>query len=154
MMAMVERVMTEHEQRRAVVAEALSWVGTPYHHAARVKGAGADCGLLLAAVYEAAGVLPRVDPGAYPHDWMLHRDEERYLELVQAHAREIEGPPQPGDTAVWRFGRTYSHGALVLEWPQIVHAFLPAGEVVVDDALANQALASRPVRFFSPWGER
>ena len=63
MMAMVERVMTEHEQRQAVVAEALTWLGTPYHHRARVKGAGVDCGQLLAAVFEGAGVLRHVDPG-------------------------------------------------------------------------------------------
>lgn len=31
-------------QRAAVVAEARSWIGTPYHNCADVKGAGVDCG--------------------------------------------------------------------------------------------------------------
>ena len=38
-------------QRAAVVAEARSWIGTPYHHAADVKGHGVDCAMLLIRVY-------------------------------------------------------------------------------------------------------
>jgi len=143
---------TESTQRAAVVTEALSWLGTPYHHHARVKGAGADCGLSLAAIYEAAGVLPKVDPGEYPPDWMCHRDEERYLGVVEQYAHRIEGPPQPGDIALFRFGRTISHGAVVIEWPTILHAYAVAGEVVLDDGVANQDLAPRLVGFWSPWG--
>ena len=33
----------ELAQRLAVVAEAESWLGTPYHHEARIKGHGVDC---------------------------------------------------------------------------------------------------------------
>ena len=35
-----------HDPRAAVVKEAESWIGTPFHHAARVKGAGIDCLML------------------------------------------------------------------------------------------------------------
>lgn len=31
------------EQRAAVAQEALAWLGTPYHHHARIKGVGVDC---------------------------------------------------------------------------------------------------------------
>lgn len=34
------------------VAEALTWLGTPYHQQGRVKGVGVDCGTLLCEVYE------------------------------------------------------------------------------------------------------
>jgi len=145
--------MNETDERAAVVREALSWVGTPYHHQARVKRAGVDCGQILAAVYEAAGLIPHVDPGDYPSDWHLHREGERYLEVVQMHAREIDGPPSPGDIAVWRFGCTFSHGAIVIDWPEIVHSYVNVG-VTKDNALENSALSSRPVRFFSPWGDK
>ena len=142
--------MNEREQRSFVVAEAVSWLGTPYHHAARIKGAGVDCGQLVAACFEAAGVIPPLEIPAYPGDWCLHRGEELYLDQALRHAREIEGPPQPGDVAIFRYGRAFSHGSVVVEWPLVVHAYVGLG-VVLEDAIANQNLASRPVRFFSPW---
>jgi len=138
------------EQRSRVVQEALTWDGTPYHHQARIKGVGVDCGQLLAAVYEDAGVLPHIETGDYPGDWMLHRDEERYLSFVMQYAQEVDAP-RPGDIAVFRFGRSYAHGSIVVEWPRIIHAYVRVG-VMVDDAGENGALVGRPVRFFSPWG--
>ena len=76
-------------RRAAVIAEAQSWLGTPYHHMGRVKGAGADCLTLLAEVFERAGVIPHVEVPFYPPDWNLHRDAERYLEGVTRYAREV-----------------------------------------------------------------
>jgi len=140
----------ETEARTAVVQEARSWVGTPYHHQGRVKGAGVDCGQLLAAIYEAAGVMPHVAPGPYPHDWHLHRSEERYLGHVQEHAHQVDAP-QPGDIALFRFGRCIAHGAIVIGWPIVIHAYVGLG-VVLDDAVANKMLSGRLAGFWSPWG--
>ncbi len=114
----------ETRQRAAILAEARSWLGTPYHHEARVKGAGVDCAQLLYAVYRHAGRIPAFDIPHYPPDWHLHRDTERYLGFVLDHAVEIAGPPLPGDIAIWKFGRCFSHGAIVLEWPRIIHAYV------------------------------
>lgn len=151
MIAGVEN-LTVDEQRVAVVAEALSWVRTPYHHGARVKGAGVDCGQLLIAVYEAMGVVPSVACAEYPPDWHLHRDDERYLALVRSYSRPIPfGPPGLGDIVLYRFGRCISHGAIVVEWPLIVHADAKVGAVVVDDAIANQRYAPREAGYWSPW---
>src|SRR4030081_1399453 len=106
--------MTELERKRAsVVTEAVSWIGTPLHHAPRVKGAGIDCLMLLAELYERAGVAPHIDPPFYVPDWHLHRDAECYLEGLCRYASEISDPPLPGDIALFRFGRTFSHGAIV-----------------------------------------
>jgi cell wall-associated NlpC family hydrolase len=135
--------------RGAVIAEALSWLGTPYHHMGRVKGAGADCLTLLAEVYEAAGVVPHIEPEHYPPDWHMHRDVERYVEGVLAYAREVAGPPRPGDVAVFRFGRAFSHGAIVLAWPRLIHSFVRTG-VVYGDA-EKGPLRGRPVKFFDPF---
>lgn len=143
---------TETEQRAAVVAEALSWQGTRYHHRARIKGAGVDCGMLLAEVYERAGVIPHVDPGMYSRDWMCHRDEERYLAFVETYAKRIPGPPQPGDIVLYRYEKCISHAAIVIEWPQVLHAYAPVLEVVLDDGLANADLMVHFVGFWSPWG--
>ncbi len=37
------------------VQEALTWLGTPYHHQGRIKGVGVDCGTLICEVYEKVG---------------------------------------------------------------------------------------------------
>ena len=146
-------VLTELAQRARVVQEALSWQGTPYHHMGRVKGAGVDCGELLALVYDAAGVTPEIMPAAYNHDWHLHRGEEKYLAIVEAFAHRIEGPPLPGDIVLYQFGRCISHGAIVVQWPQIIHSYVGKG-VVLDDAEANLALAPRQKGFWSCWGDK
>lgn len=143
--------LEEQLQRLAVVQEALCWLGTPYHHAARVMGAGVDCGMLLTEVYEGAGIVPRVVPEEYPADWMCHRSEERFRGIVETYARKVE-VPLPGDIALFRWGRCISHGSVVIGWPKIVHAYKESEAVILDDAVANQALAARLAGFWSPWG--
>jgi cell wall-associated NlpC family hydrolase len=139
--------MTNTETRSAVVAEALSWLGTPYHHAARIKGAGVDCAQILIAVFEATGLIEEFKPAEYPRDWMMHRSEEVFLSHI--HSRSIEVvTPQPGDVALYRVGRCFAHGAIVIDWPRVVHADSRVGEVTM--AQGDQGfLSNREVRFFS-----
>lgn len=138
------------DKRAVVIAEAESWISTPYHHAARVKGVGTDCLMLLADVYEGVGVIPHIEIPYYPPDWHMHRNAERYMEGLLAYASEI-GAPEPADVALFRFGRCFSHGAIVTAWPQLIHAWNGIG-VVRGDA-TKPLLAGRPVRFFSPFPE-
>lgn len=136
-------------RRLAVIEEARRWLRTPYHHMGRVKGAGTDCLMLLAEVYQAAGVIPHIEVPFYPPDWNLHRNAERYLEGVMRYGREIAAPPQPGDVAVFKFGRCFAHGGIVASWPLLIHAWWDAGVVYVD---ANQPpLIGRSVRYFDPF---
>jgi NlpC/P60 family putative phage cell wall peptidase len=147
--------MTEPEDRAAVVAEALSWLRTPYHHAARLKGVGVDCAQLVIGVYANAGFIEAFDPDAYPPDWHLHRSAERYMIDVLKYAREITIEAiGPGDLILYKFGRTYSHGAIVVDYPQVVHAVLRDGSVTLGDADRDVELIGRPTRFFSYWGAR
>lgn len=141
----------EQVQRLDVVQEALTWLGTPYHHMGRVKGAAVDCGMLLMEIYETTGVLPHIEVPFYPHDWHMHRSEPLYLGAVKEHAQPVE-VPRPGDIAVFQYGRCVSHGAIVLVWPEIIHAYVGLG-VVLDNCETNQDLGERLVGFYSPWGE-
>lgn len=141
------------QQRAAVVAEALTWQGTPYHHRGAVKGAGVDCAQLPLAVFKACGLIPAdFAPAWYPHDWHMHRGEERWLQGCETFMHRIECPPRPGDLALYRFGRTVSHGAIVIEWPLVLHSYLEAGAVILDDAEKNADLSRRFVGFWSFWG--
>jgi NlpC/P60 family putative phage cell wall peptidase len=149
-----DMTMTEAEQRAAVVAEARSWIGTPYHHCAAIKGVGADCGMMIIAVFRAAGLIADFDPRPYSPDWHLHHDEERYLDVVLRHAREVDAP-RPGDLMVFRWGRSYAHGGIVtgLDPLAIVHAYFPARGVFEDEVArdANLSEPRRAPRFFSHW---
>jgi len=141
--------MSSAPLRAAVIAEARTWLGTPYHHAARIKGAGADCATLPAEVYAAAGVVPPVVIGHYPPDWHLHRSTERYLVHVTANAREVPAPTGPGDFVLYRWGRAFAHGAIIVEWPVIIHAMIHVG-VVLDNG-EDGRLKSRERKFFTLW---
>lgn len=150
-------VITEQQQRAAVVSEVLSWVGTPYHHEADVKGknGGVDCGMLIVRCFVDTGVVPSFDPRPYPQFWYLHRDAERYLGHVLEHAGE-RAPgeiPQPGDLLLWKHGRCYSHGAIVTQWPRFVHAYAPA-QCCLPDNVNTTPMSSRPMKAFNPWAGR
>jgi cell wall-associated NlpC family hydrolase len=144
----------ERAQRAAVVAAARSWIGTPYHNCADIRGAGVDCGMLLVRVFVDTGLCAPFEPRPYPADWHLHRGEERYLGFVFDRAAEVNSP-QPGDVAVFRFGRCYSHGGIVTAAAplSIVHAYFPARRVVEEDVARSGPLAdpARQPRFFSFW---
>jgi NlpC/P60 family putative phage cell wall peptidase len=140
--------MPEAEQRAAVVAEALTWQATPYHHHARIKAAGVDCVQLLCAVYEACGLIEHVDPGVYATDWHLHHSEELYIAGLLKHAHQVERP-QVGDAVLFRFGRCYSHGGLLVAPDTVLHAYINRGVILT--RLDEEPLAGRPMQAWSMW---
>ena len=143
--------MGEILKRAEIAAQAQAWLGTPYHHHARLQGVGVDCAQLLCAVYEACGVAPHVEP-EYPHDWHLHRGEELYIAwLERCGAREVQTPARVGDVLLFRFGRTWSHGGIVVDAPGlVVHAYLGRG--VIATRLGEAPLDGRAPRCWSLWG--
>jgi cell wall-associated NlpC family hydrolase len=144
--------MTEALERAAVVAEAMTWLRTPYLSHARLKGVGVDCANLPAAVYAACGLMPEVRP-EYSEQWYEHRDEELFLQFVTPFSTEItRDQVRPGDFAIWKFGRTFSHGAIVIDPPTIVHATLRGACVHLGDMERDDDLGMRPRRFFTLWG--
>lgn len=140
------------EKRARVVKTAMQWMGTPYHHHGRVHGAGVDCANLLVAVFHEAGVVPNLDLGHYPHDWHLHRSEELFLAWVKRVGAVPVSSPTTGDVAVFRFGRTFSHGAVMLDEHTAIHSYIDRG--VILSRLDEEPLAGRDVQFWSLWHER
>lgn len=119
--------MTPEDVAR-VLEEARTWIGTPYAHAANIKGVGVDCAMLPVAIYVGLGIVPPFDPRPYPHDWMLHRDDERYLGWVEQFADRVD-TPEPADLALFRVGRCIAHGGIVETPETMIHADLRAGVV-------------------------
>ena len=136
--------------RDQVVAEAYTWLGTPYHHQARIKGVGVDCAMLLCEVFEATKLTDRIEPDDYPPDWHLHQGEERYLRYVEQYGVEVT-EPKPGDVALFQFGRCISHGALVVDWPVVIHAYFREGCTVAD--ATQGTLKGRLRKFYTMFKE-
>jgi hypothetical protein len=64
----------------------------------------------------------------------------------------------PGDLALFRYGRSYSHGGIVtrVEPVSIVHAYHDAGCVIEESIAQNPALTDpkRKLAFFSIWARK
>ena len=155
----------EAAARAAFIAEALSWVGTPFRDCADVKGPGGavDCAMLLVRCAIDTGRFPPFDPRPYAPRWHLHRSEELFLGWIadRLGAVEVEAP-RVGDVVLWQFGRCFSHGAVLVSAAEGCHAYYAAGTVLVsqlhepllDFISDGRANIPRPVRYFDLWATR
>jgi cell wall-associated NlpC family hydrolase len=133
------------EQRDLVVKIATTYIGTPYHDNAGVLGHGIDCAHLLTMVYREAGLVKDALVPNYMPQWYLHSDKELYLDIVRRYAREIEASEAgPGDLALYRIGRVYSHGAVIVKWPDgVIHACSMSRKVILSRAFDFELSATR-----------
>ena len=93
--------------RDDIVAEARSWLGTPYRHQASMRGAGTDCLGLIRGVWRSLyGQEPEAVP-AYTADWSETTGEEVVL---SAASRWLRSKPLSsndiGDVIVFRMRST------------------------------------------------
>lgn len=118
----------------AVIADGLTWIGTPFKNCGDVKGPTGcvDCAMLLVRTHVDTGVLPPFDPRPYSPHWFLHQSEEKFLGWIRDYlgAEEIE-VPRVGDVLVYRYGQCFSHGAILINSDEIVHAFYKSSLVRV-----------------------
>jgi cell wall-associated NlpC family hydrolase len=122
------------QARAAVIVEALDWTGTPFKHCSDIKGPNGcvDCAMLLVRTHVDSGVLDPFDPRPYPPAWHLHNREERFLEWIRDRLGGIEvAEPRVGDCLVYKFGLCFSHGAILINSEEVVHAFFKSGLVHV-----------------------
>ncbi len=154
--------------RCAFVKEAWSWLGTPFRDCSDIKGpnGAVDCAMLLVRSAVDTGRLSPFDPrkpefgGPYSPQWMLHKREERFVDwMVKLGACEVDHP-RVGDIVLFQFGHTFSHGAVLVNSEEIVHAWAAAGMVInsmLDEPLLSflalpQGKYPRPRRYFDIWG--
>lgn len=138
-------------ERAALLEEARSFLGTPFHHGARLKGVGIDCAQFLIACYVGRGIVAPFDPGFYAPDWFCHEDGERFRRWMERCCVAVESPalPQPGDILLFRYGRAESHGAIYLGGDRVIHAF--RGQAVIEDECGpGTPLAARHASTWMP----
>lgn len=143
-----ETVLTER-----ILAEAVSWCGTPYRHQASVKGVGADCLGLLRGVYRALyGDEPQAPP---PYARRAVAGEgETLWRAAQTHLR----PPAAGhgfaagQVLLFRMRprRPARHVAIAVSDGAMVHAVSGAHVCVVPLTLNWRRLCVARFRFPLP----
>jgi len=135
--------------RQAIIAEAHSWIGTPYQHQASVKGAGCDCLGLVRGVWRALyGDEPEAAP-PYTPDWAETNARETLLDAARRHLIESD-IARPGDVLLFRMGERApaKHAAILSSEHRIIHAYW--GRAVVESRLAPWWRARQAAVFSFP----
>jgi NlpC/P60 family putative phage cell wall peptidase len=123
--------------RVSIVAEARSWLGTPYQHQASIKGAGCDCLGLVRGVWRAfyGGEPERAPP--YTPDWAETLGAETLYLAARRNLVAIEiGAARAGDVLLFRMhaDAPMKHAAILSAPDRIVHAYW--GRAVVESRLS------------------
>lgn len=119
--------------REDIVFIAKTWLNTPYHHQAKVKGLGVDCAMLVAGVAEEL-FGKSINTPVYSPEWHLHNREEVMCNLIeQFGCKQIEyDEAKPGDIITFKFGRVNSHMGILVSPNEFIHARLDIGRVVIN----------------------
>ena len=111
--------------RASIISEARSWIGTPYHHQASLKGVGADCLGLVRGVWHTIHGFEAETPPGYSRDWAEASGHETLLDAAGRHmtAGGIASM-QPGDILIFRFraGVPAKHIGVLVSPTSFVHA--------------------------------
>ncbi len=123
--------------RAIIVAQARSWLGTPYRHQASLKGIGCDCLGLVRGVWCAVIGSEPESPPPYAPDWAEASGGEPLAEAALRHLVPVVLTPSqpspasggglgwgPGDVLLfrWRAGLTAKHAAIATSPDTMIHA--------------------------------
>lgn len=107
-----------------ILAEALSWQGTPYRHQASCKGHGCDCLGLVRGVFTTFWPLEATIP-TYSPDWAEAGGSESMTEAANRYlvSKPIE-ERGPGDVLLFRYRPRFpaKHAGILLDQTHFLHA--------------------------------
>lgn len=143
--------MIEAQVRSTIVNETKTWLDTPFHHRASIKGVGADCGagLLYGVFVKETGLAKDVEIPEYSPQWWANTNEELLINAILAAGFIEVQEHLPGDIVVSKVGRVFSHSGIVVEWPKVIHANPDARKVMYSSAELYRLFAGRQLKFFS-----
>lgn len=105
---------------------ACSWIGTPYHNMAAVKGAGCDCIGLVRGVWAELNNQPLPPVPVYSARWTgRNKDEELLLDTARAYLQEVEASARgPGVVLAFRVhpNAVAQHCGIMTTEKTMVHA--------------------------------
>ena len=136
-----------------VVSLARSWLGTPYHDQASVKGVGCDClGRARGLWREIVGPEPFVIP-PYTRDWGETGPHEILAEAARQQMIEADpSRPQPGALLLFRMqARAIAkHVSILTSETSFIHAYERLG--VIEEPLTKAWRRRIAFAFFYPAG--
>lgn len=118
--------MSKYNKERAI-AEAYTWIDTPWQHCQRNKGVAVDCVQLLYACGTVAG-LEIPDLGTYyrsPNGDALRKELGKLLTEVDYCTAKVS----PGAIVCFRFAGIPHHVGIVVEPDWMIHASLSSRKV-------------------------
>jgi len=124
------------------VEAARGYLGTPFHHQARVRGVGVDCvGLVICVARELGIIAPQWDVTGYARQpdgsQLMHHLSDQLLPVTRAEMR-------PGDVVCVAFARHPQHVGVVGDYVHgglsLIHADGQRGQVLETRLLFSEAM--------------
>lgn len=118
--------------RERALAEARSWIGTPYAHQMSLKGEGCDCLGLVRGVWRGCGGAEVWTLPPYSGDWAERGATEALKDGLSRYLKPVDlAAARPGDVLVFRLkdGVAAKHAAILSEGgiddprAAIIHAY-------------------------------
>jgi NlpC/P60 family putative phage cell wall peptidase len=120
-----------------IVAQARTWLGTPFHHQARLKGKGCDCLGLIVGVVDELGLKDRNGMKLAAYDEVTYSKEPDGAYLIQKLTGLLEEVPiaeaRAGDLALFKVRENPQHLAILSDYEGglgMIHSFAPSRRVV------------------------
>lgn len=128
------QMLAPNATRERVITLARSWIGTPYHHQASVRGVGTDCLGLVRGIWRDLYGRDAETPPAYSRDWAEASGRETMLEAAARHLIAIPAEAATaGNVIVFRLraGTVAKHAAILSSGTTMIHAIegAPVSEV-------------------------
>lgn len=119
-----------------IVAEALTWTGTPYRHQGARKGVGCDCLGLVRGVWRGVYGAEAEVPGPYAADWAETGEGDPLVAAARRHCAERPAPAaEAGDLLLFRLRPRLParHCGIALSQSHFLHAY--QGHAVISSPL-------------------
>ena len=120
-----------------IVVQARTWLGTPFHHQARLKGKGCDCLGLVVGVVDELGLKDKDGVKLANYDEVTYSREPDGVYLTQKLTGLLEEIPieeaRPGDLALFKVRENPQHLAILSDYEGglgMIHSFAPSRRVV------------------------
>lgn len=110
----------------AIIAEATTWLGTPYRHQGSRKGVGCDCLGLVRGVWRAVYGREPEPHGPYSPDWAEAGGGDPLMAAARRHcAAKTFDDALPGDLLVfrWRPHHAAKHLGILMSGEDFLHAY-------------------------------
>jgi NlpC/P60 family putative phage cell wall peptidase len=124
-------------QAQDIIIQARTWIGTPFHHQARLKGKGCDCLGLIVGVVDELGLKDKNDQPLSGYDEVTYSKEPDGVYLTEKLTALLDEVPiaeaRAGDLALFTVRNNPQHMAFLTDYEDtlgMVHSYAPARRVV------------------------